>query len=339
MNQHIIIIAEQIDGKITQVTYELIASAKVLQHYTDSDIKIIMTGCELSDAARRLSEQSGIDILVINPCIRTIPEEIIPDEIIPDEIVFKNLPASLFNNLKPTYVLMAHNTRGLDAAPGLAVKLNAACITGVEKITAQDEGIYFTRSIFNDRILAHIRPCAATSVLTILPGIFKPETVFNGHAGNVTSIAIDLALSSDDYHFIGFKNNAADTSALDNADVIVSAGNGIREKENLDLIYQLAELFSKSAVTGSRPICDKKWLRYSQQVGVTGATVKPKLYIACGISGSSQHISGMRDSRFIVSINTDPHAAILNIADVCIIEDLSTFIPQFITLYHGSQSI
>ena len=341
MNSQIIIIAEQNKKEIAPVTYELVAGAKVLQQFTHSDIKIIMTGDEVSVAARQLSEQSGIDILVINPDIRTIPEEmipekIIPEKIIPDEIVFKNIPASLFNDLNPAYICMAHNAKGLDIAPGLAIKLNAACITGVEKITGADGDICFTRSIFNDKISAQIIPCAKISVLTILPGVFKPDTRFNKNAGKIS--LIDLPLSSGDYHLIGYKSDTADTSALDDADVIVSAGNGIRKKETLDLIFQLAELFPKSAITGSRPICDKKWLQYSQQVGVTGATVKPKLYIACGISGSSQHISGMRDSKFIVSINTDPHAAMFNISDVCIIEDIATFIPQFIAMYHESQS-
>jgi len=333
MNPQIIIIAEQNNGEITPVTYELIDSARVLQKLTDANIKIIMTGYEMSDAAKELSEKSGLDILVINTERRTNPEGIIPEEIIPDEFVLKNLPASLFNDLNPAYVCMAHNSKGLDAAPGLAIKINAACITGVEKITRADDGICFTRSIFNDRITTHIIPTAKASVLTIQPGIFKPDADVSKNAGKIATL--NLSLSVDDYHLIGFKSNEADTAALDNAEVIVSAGNGIREKEDLDFIYQLAQLFPKSAVTGSRPICDKKWLKYSQQVGVTGATVKPKLYIACGISGSSQHISGMRDSKFIVSINTDPHAAIFNISDVCIIEDLTTFIPELLDAFIG----
>ncbi len=326
MNSEIIIIADQNDGEITPVTYELITGARVLQQLTDSIIKIIMIGCEISDTARELSKQSGLDILVISPAHRTIPEESIPVE-----FVLKNIPASVFNDLTPAYVLMAHNSKGLDAAPGLAVKLNASCITGVEKITRADAGICFTRSIYNDRITTQVITATKTSVLTIAPGIFKPDTGVSQSAGNISTI--NLSPCSDSYQFIGFKSNPADTAALDNADIIVSAGNGIREKEDLGFIYQLAQLFPKSAVTGSRPICDKKWLKYSQQVGVTGATVKPKLYIACGISGSSQHISGMRDSKFIVSINTDPHAAIFNISDVCIIEDLTTFITEFLNAY------
>jgi electron transfer flavoprotein alpha subunit len=328
MNTNIIVIADQKDGEITPVTFELITAANVLRRLTDADIKIIMTGEEASEAARQLSEQTGIDILVIHPCSQTNPEEFIPNE-----FIFKNLPATLLNDLNPTYVCMAHNTSGLDVAPGLAVKINAACITGVEKIERTDDGIRFTRSVFNDRITAQMISSAGITVLTIQSGMFKPDFPVAGTAGKI--VMVSLPLVTDGCHFIEYKSNKNDTGALDNAEIIVSAGNGIREKEDLDLIYQLARLFPKSAVTGSRPICDKKWLKYSQQVGVTGATVKPKLYIACGISGASQHINGMRDSKFIVSINTDPHAAIFNISDVCIIEDLTTFIPELLNTHHA----
>jgi len=324
MNSQIIIIAEQKNGAIVPITYELIAAAQLLQQLTGAAIRIIMTGSESSDTVRQLSKQSGLDILVINTENQTIP----------DEFVIKSLPAALFNDLSPVYICMGHNTCGLEAAPGLAVRINAACITGVEKITRQNDSICFTRSLFNDRITTQIIPASKATVLTIQTGIFKPDTIESGNAGKISTIT--LPILSDTCRHIGFKNNEADTAALDNAEIIVSAGNGIREEDDLDFIYQLAQLFPKSAVTGSRPICDKKWLKYSQQVGVTGATVKPKLYIACGISGASQHISGMRDSKFIVSMNTDPHAAIFNVSDICIIEDLTTFIPELINAFHES---
>jgi len=341
MNQQIIIITHPVEGKIAPVSHELISAAFELRQLTDLDIKILMTGPVVLDDCKRLSETYGIGITVVN----TDPPSI------PDEIGLRNLPASLFDELNPAYIVMAHNTNGCDAAPGLAVKINAACITGVEKISSHEGAVCFTRSIFNDKITERITSCAPTTIVTLVPGIFKPDTHAPGKAGEAeeageTKIAgsagkissIILPCSADNYQMMGFKSESDDTSALDNADVIVSAGNGIKEEESLDLIFQLANLFPKSAVAGSRPICDKKWLKYSHQVGITGATVSPKLYIACGISGSSQHISGMRDSRFIVSINTDPHAAIFNVSDVCIIEDLTTFIPQLLTAYHEHQS-
>ncbi len=127
--------------------------------------------------------------------------------------------------------------------------------------------------------------------------------------------------------FTGVKQAEADITGITEAGVIVSAGQGLADKENVDLVYRLAALFTKSAVAGSRIVCDLGWLEYKCQVGVTGATVSPKLYIACGISGAVQHVSGMRNSEFIVAINKDPAAAIFQIADVCIVEDLTLSFP------------
>jgi len=127
-------------------------------------------------------------------------------------------------------------------------------------------------------------------------------------------------------------------TGITEAGVIVSAGQGLGDKENLDLIFQLAALFAKSAVAGSRIVCDLGWLEYRCQVGVTGATVSPQLYIACGISGAVQHVMGMRNSEFIVAINKDPAAAIFQVADIGIVEDLTTFIPALIEVYEKTKS-
>jgi electron transfer flavoprotein alpha subunit len=132
---------------------------------------------------------------------------------------------------------------------------------------------------------------------------------------------------------LGIKQPEADTSGISEADVLISAGVGIGDEENLEFIYALADLFPKSAVAGSRIVCDLGWLEYKCQVGVTGATVSPELYVACGISGAVQHVTGMRGSGFIVAINTDPSAAIFHTADVCIVENLKTFIPVLIEEY------
>jgi electron transfer flavoprotein alpha subunit len=109
--------------------------------------------------------------------------------------------------------------------------------------------------------------------------------------------------------------------------VVVAAGKGIGREENLALIRRLAAIFPKGAVGASRLVCDAGWLPYPHQVGVTGKTVAPKLYLACGISGTIQHVTGMRGSRCIVAINTDPRAAIFQVAHYGIVEDLTTFIP------------
>jgi electron transfer flavoprotein alpha subunit len=124
-------------------------------------------------------------------------------------------------------------------------------------------------------------------------------------------------------------------STLKDAEVIVSAGRGVGKKENIALIKELAALFPRSAVGASRQACDLGWLEYKHQVGTTGQTVAPKLYIACGISGAIQHVSGMKKAQNIIAINNDPHAAIFHVAHICIVEDLVSFIPLLIEELKG----
>jgi electron transfer flavoprotein alpha subunit len=150
----------------------------------------------------------------------------------------------------------------------------------------------------------------------------------NSGRGNITTNSSEATPGR--IVFRGRSQAAAEDAPITEAEVIVSAGRGIRKKENLELIERLAGLFSRSAVGGSRSVCDLGWLEYSRQVGITGKTVAPKLYIACGISGASQHIAGMKDSQLIIAINSDPGAAIFSIADYGIVEDLTTFIPLVI---------
>jgi electron transfer flavoprotein alpha subunit len=133
--------------------------------------------------------------------------------------------------------------------------------------------------------------------------------------------------------FLGVRESSVDDSALREARVIVAAGRGIEEEDNLDIIREFADLFKRSAVAGSRPLCDIGWLAYNQQIGITGATVSPDLYVACGISGMFQHIIGMRESGFIVAINKDKQSPFFQIADICIVEDVTHFIPLVIKEY------
>lgn len=325
MGKNIIIISDHIGGEISPSVHESIACARIIQKTSGGSVKIIISGYENRSAARQLSVETGIDVIII-------AEE--KSEATQTEI-FKSLPADFYADLDPIYICMPHNSFGLEVAPGLALKLNGSCITGVENILTQKGRLCFQRKIFNDKIAATVVSDSPITVLTIQTGSFKPAE--SGTAVRGTTQVVTPVLSLAPSRHLGTAPSKHDTSTLTGAEVIVSAGNGIGKEENLDLIYQLAGLFPKAAIAGSRPVCDRKWLPYHHQVGATGATVKPKLYIACGISGASQHIAGMRDSKFIVSINTDPRAAIFQFSDVCVIEDLASFIPVFVDM--GSKKL
>ncbi len=318
MRNSIVVIAEHADGKVKPVTYELMGFARKLQQLTSRAIRVLILGADVLSLAEAIAKRGGLDVTAFE-----VPELPGYNAELYSRILAEHLGAD-----RPAHVCVAHTSQGQDLAPALAVALSAACISGIEDILPSEEGIGFARPLYGGKITADIRPAWETAVLAVQPGVFKFDPPADSKAGSVEIRPLSAAPQKS--RSLGIKPSSPDTAGITDADVIVAAGRGIGNENNLDLIHQLASLFIKSAVAGSRIVCDLGWLPYRCQVGVTGATVAPRLYIACGISGAIQHITGMRGSEFIVAINKDPAAAIFQVADVCIVEDLTAFIPKFI---------
>jgi electron transfer flavoprotein alpha subunit len=257
---------------------------------------------------------------------------------------WKGVLAPRLEQMKPRFVCIAHDATGADFAPGLAVRLGAGCITAIENARREGANVIFRRSLLNGKIKAEVVSQAETTVLTLLPGMFRGsgggdrETLPPPRSGlldgrrvgpaqaRIISLA-GLPLRSRPLGLLPAPEKDADLAA---AEVVVAAGRGIGKEENLALVRDLAALFSRSALGASRTVCDAGWLPARLQIGQTGKTVTPRLYIACGVSGALQHLAGMRGSQFIVAINSDPRAAIFQAADICIVEDLLVFIPLLI---------
>ncbi|HOO89438.1 MAG TPA: electron transfer flavoprotein subunit alpha/FixB family protein, partial [Syntrophales bacterium] len=234
--------------------------------------------------------------------------------------------------LDPHYIVLPHTAMGYDLAPRLAVLLQASSITAVEQLSVRGESLTFLRSQWNGKVILEVVPLTERTVVTALPGCWpelveKPEKI-----GKVTIIPCDTFPVRS--KTTGIKEASRMEFDLTKADVIVAAGRGLGKEENLQLIYELSGIFQKSAVGASRAACDAGWFDYGRQIGITGQTVSPNLYIACGISGSTQHMAGMKRSRMVIAINTDPLASIFGIADYCIVEDLATFIPCLLEEYN-----
>ncbi len=319
MTSTILVIAEHADGQIRPVTGEIVACARQLQQLQPADIRIVVLGDPVETLAETLSQKTGLPV----DAIRT------PHLAEYHGDTYRDVLTDFIKELQPRYICAAHTSQGLDFAPGLAVRIKAACITGVEAIVEADGEICFTRRICGGKLTADIASPNAQIVLSVLPGSFSADS---SNATTAGAICYRTAISETSARTIpcGVLRSSVKASGITEADVVVAAGRGIGDRENIALIHRLTALFSGSAVAGSRIVCDQGWLDYAQQVGVTGFSVQPALYIACGISGAVQHVSGMRASGFIVSINSDPNAAIFNVSDICIVEDLKTFIPLFI---------
>ena len=323
MEKQIIVIAEHAQGQISPVTYELVAFAKKLQTAISLNIKVIILGTDIMEPARDIAQYSGLEVVAFEiPQLHNYNGELY------GKVLTEHLIAA-----PPAYVCIAQTSRGLDFGPALAVELDSACISGIEGLLPTEDGVSFARSLYGGKAVAHIRVETKTAVLMVQPGIFKPSRPTTAKSGRVALKS--LPIEPEWWRALGLKHLDTDTAGISEADVVVGAGRGFGDRENLELAYRLASIFPKSAVAGSRIVCDLGWLEYACQVGVTGTTVSPRLYIACGISGAIQHVSGMRGSELIVAINKDAAAAIFQVADICIVEDVLTFIPILIEVYQN----
>ena len=226
-------------------------------------------------------------------------------------------------------VLVPHEHFGIDLAPGLSIKTNAAYVPDVLAIEGI-EGVQLkvVRQEFGGQLSADVR-CDISSgvVITIRPGAFKPveSTAVNGNI--VDKSAAVGALTAGRRYLEMILAEAGDVD-ITKHNVLVSIGRGIQEKDNIHLAQELADALG-AAVSCSRPVVDAKWLEKSRQVGSSGKTVKPKVYLALGISGSFQHLAGLKGNPFIVAVNKNPKAPIFQVADVGIVDDILEFIPEF----------
>ena len=303
---------------------ELVTAAFELKNNNPIEVSICIAGGSIQSAADCLAERTGCPVHGIE----------IDESAGYFEELFAAVVATEIELSPADYICIAHTVRGVSLAATLAAKLKAACITGVENIVKADQGLAFERPVSGGKFTATIASKSKTTILTIQPGAYEP---FKPAGETRKQIDIKTATpGKNKIKILGKKPAVTGAADLANARVLVAAGQGIGSPEKLDLIKRLANCFSNSAIAGTRIVCDLGWLGYNRQVGVSGNTVTPDLYFACGISGAVQHLMGMRGSRFVVAVNSDPNAAIFREADVCIVEDLNAFIPAMLAILDRS---
>ncbi|MGC2182113.1 MAG: electron transfer flavoprotein subunit alpha/FixB family protein [Terriglobales bacterium] len=225
-------------------------------------------------------------------------------------------------------VLVAHEHFGIDLAPGLSIKLKAAFVSDVLEIEGEkDAQLKVVRQEFGGQVSAHVRcDISSGAVVTLRPGAFKPLDGTPA-AGSVIDKSADASVLTASRRYL--QTVVAESGDVDitKHNVLVSIGRGIQEKDNVAMAQELADALG-GALSCSRPVVDAKWLDKSRQVGSSGKTVKPKVYLACGISGAFQHLVGIKGNPFIVAINKNPKAPIFQVADVGIVDDLLEFLPE-----------
>jgi electron transfer flavoprotein alpha subunit len=315
----ILVIAEQRDGKLNRVSWETIAAAQAMAG--DLPIKVAVLGAGADAVAGELATGGVAEVLVANhPALATYT----PD-------AFTMAVRSIVESAAPAFVLLPHTYQTRDFAPMLAARLRKPLITDVTAIHGTGAQATFTRPMFQGKLSAEVRPKGeAPFFVTFQIGSFRADAVKSGAAAPVT--AVDVAI---DTGAIRQKPEAPFQEAkqavdLGQAERIVAVGRGIKSQENIAIAEKLAAAM-RAEVAASRPICDNGWLPMERQIGSSGQTVAPKLYVALGISGAIQHLVGMKGARTIVAINKDADAPIFEVADYGIVGDLFEIVPALTT--------
>ncbi|MCD6257777.1 electron transfer flavoprotein subunit alpha [Candidatus Aerophobetes bacterium] len=316
------IFAEQRDGEIMPVTYELIGAGRYLADDLSEELSVVILGDKLENKLQILQRYPVDKVyLVDHPLLGNYRTNF-----------YTKVLFDLVKKYQPEILLIGATSLGRDLAPRVASRLKTGLTADCTslKVDKEKRNLIQIRPAFGGNIMASIiTPYHRPQMATVRPKVMRK--ISPRGRSNCEVIKVDPDLSGEDnlVNIIGKVREETGVQDLQEAEIIVSGGRGLGKPENFSLIKKLAELLG-GAVGASRAVVDAGWIPSYHQVGQTGKTVQPKLYIACGISGAIQHQVGMRNSEVIVAINKDPDAPIFNIATYGIVEDLHKFLPVLI---------
>jgi electron transfer flavoprotein alpha subunit len=317
----ILVIAEQRDGKLNRATWETIVGAQQLAKVSGAPITVLVPGAHAAGVAAELAAAQVAEIVTVE---HAALEPYTPDG-------FTAAFQAVIGQLSPAQVLLPHTYQTRDFAPKLAARLDRALVTDVTAIKTVGSETAFVRPMFQGKLTADVVPQGpGPHFITFQIGAYRVDQVAKGTAPapvRALDVAVDAAAirQKPEAPF----QQARQAVDLSQAERIVSVGRGIKEQTNIALAQQLAEALG-AEIAASRPICDAGWLPMERQVGSSGQTVAPKLYLALGISGAIQHLVGMKGANTVVAINKDPDAPIFEIADYGIVGDLFEIVPAMI---------
>jgi electron transfer flavoprotein alpha subunit len=237
---------------------------------------------------------------------------------------------ALVEQAKPVFVLMPHTYQTRDCAPMIAARLRRTLITDVTGISGTGTDATWTRPMFQGKLAAQVKPLGdAPFFVTFQIGAFRADAVRKGGSATVTPAAVPIDAAAIRQKPEAPFQEAKQAVDLGQAERIVAVGRGIKAQEHIALAEKLATAMG-AELAASRPICDNGWLPMERQIGSSGQTVAPKLYLALGISGAIQHLVGMKGARTIVAVNKDADAPIFEVADYGIVGDLFEIVPALI---------
>ncbi len=309
MSQNVFVIIEHLHGQVADLSYVMLAGARQLSQSLGGNVTAVILGHNAQGISTGLAADAVL--YLDSPALEEFTSDAYQRALVP-----------LIQAETPRVVVLGHSSIGMDVAGGLSAKLNLPLVSACRSFTA--EGKYISQ-ICGGKIMAEGDLPAPTAIVTMVPGGYKVELGKTTQTPPVTTASTPalegLRVSLKKYV-------EPDTSDVDisKETMLVSVGRGIQNKDNIELANELAAALG-CAVSASRPVVDQGWMPTTRLVGKSGKTVKPKIYLALGISGAPEHVEGMGDSETIIAINTDPNAPIFNVAKYGAVIDLLDLAP------------
>lgn len=316
MANGILVFIEQVEGKINRASYEALRAAQLLGAQTGQEVSAVIFGRDLAALAAEVAAKKV-------KIVYTVEHEWLQSYTADG---YTHAFRQVLDQLQPALILMTHTYEVRDFAPKLAASLERVLLGDNVSYKIEEGKPVFTRQIFQGKLAADVAPAgAAPHFVSFQIGSFRGDECEAGKAevkSLTVSLDADIIRQQPEARF----KEAKAAVDLTQAPLIVSVGRGIKEQSNIEIVRKLASALG-AELAASRPICDNEWLPMDRQIGSSGQTVAPKLYLAVGISGAIQHLVGMKGARTIVAINKDPEAPIFEIADYGIVGDLFEIVP------------
>lgn len=312
--KEIFVLAEHRKGELRDITFEILAKGRELAHKIDATLTAILLGYNTKSFADTLRDYASKVLWVDDERVQDFNAE-----------VYQRILSHYIKERRPILTLIGHTAFGIDLAPSLATELDIPLVTDCIGLDFENGKLFAERQMYGGKVNARVELRESPSyIVTIRQAAFKAEEV--KLKGEIVKVESTLTEEIAYRRFVEYVEAAVGEVDITQADVIVAVGRGIKERENIAIVEELANSIG-GVLACSRPIVDAGWLPKDRQVGSSGKTVKPKLYIAVGISGAFQHITGIKGSDTIVAINKDPNAPIFNEADYGIVGDLFKVVP------------
>jgi electron transfer flavoprotein alpha subunit len=310
--QDVLVVAEIQRETLGDVTLELLAAARGLATATGGQVVAVVLSADGASHSAALGAADRI-VLVDDPLLAAYAPE--PFVAALQEVVAAE---------QPSVVLIGATSIGWDLAPLLAARLDLPLVTGCKAIQAEGQKLRVTASFCGGKMTAQVLAPTSPAIVMVLPGSFRP----NGEAGKAVVQQRKLAapFSSGAVNFQQWILPEGGDLDITQQEILVAVGRGIQQKENLEVAEELAQALG-GALCASRPVIDQGWLPATRQVGKSGMTVKPRCFLALGISGAPEHVEGMKDSDLIVAVNTDPKAPIFDVAHYGVVADVLDLAP------------